>query len=234
MVTLVNSNQKIVTVTGTVATSKVYDGTTSIVISGGSLVGVVGADIVTLVQSGSLLSANASLVAEVATDFSLIGTHAANYILVQPTGITAIVTPAPIGIALTGIYNGTTTINPTSFTVTGLVNSETISGISSAIISAANVSDNGSNYVTSIVTSGGTANLSNYRITQAYNATAGTTLNTATLTPKALTVGGVSVAANKVYDGSTAASILRRLQLVMPLPSPPPTPLAEYPLEITL
>jgi hypothetical protein len=57
------------------------------------------------------------------------------------------------------------------------------------------------------VSNGGTANLDNYKITQAYNASAGATQNTATLTPKALTVGGVSVADNKVYDGSTAATI---------------------------
>jgi autotransporter-associated beta strand protein len=206
-VTLVNQNQKIVTVTGTVAGSKVYDGTTSITVSGGTLVGVVGSDIVNLVYGASLVNANVSLVSAVAMNYSLSGTHAANYILVQPTGITAIVTPAPIGIVLSGTYNGTTTINPNSFEVTGLVNGETITGLSSATLNAANVSNNGTNYVSSIVSSGGTANLDNYKITQAYNASAGTARNTATLTAKALTVGGVSVADNKVYDGSTAASI---------------------------
>jgi hypothetical protein len=204
---LVNQNQKIVTVTGTVAGSKVYDGTTSITVSGGTLVGVVGSDIVNLVYGASLVNANVSLVSAVAMNYSLSGTHAANYILVQPTGITAIVTPAPIGIVLSGTYNGTTTINPNSFEVTGLVNGETITGLSSATLNAANVSNNGTNYVSSIVSSGGTANLDNYKITQAYNASAGTARNTATLTAKALTVGGVSVADNKVYDGSTAASI---------------------------
>ena len=206
-VTLVNSSQKIVTVTGAAAASKVYDGTTSITITGGTLVGVVGSDSVTLVRSGALVSANVSLTAAVALNYSLTGVDAANYILVQPTGVTAIVTQAPIGIALTGTYNSTTTIIPTAFTITGLVNSETVTGLSSATLSAFNVADNGSNYVSSITSSGGTASLSNYKITQAYNATAGTTRNTATITAKALTVGGVSVAANKVYDGSTTASI---------------------------
>jgi hypothetical protein len=140
-------------------------------------------------------------------NFSLTGPDAASYVLVQPTGITAMVTQAPIGIALTGTYNGSITIVPTSFTITGLVNSETVTGLSSASLSAFNVADNGSNYVSSITSSGGTANLSNYKITQAYNASAGTTRNTATITPKALTVGGTSVAANKVYDGNTSASI---------------------------
>ncbi|OJI04080.1 YDG domain-containing protein, partial [Polynucleobacter sp. MWH-Adler-W8] len=207
MVTLVAANQKILTVTGQVATTKVYDGTTTVTITGGTLVGVTPGDTVSLVQAGSLVNANVSSSASVILSDSLTGANAGNYILIQPTGITAIVTAAPLGIAVTGVYNGTTTITPTAFTPTGLVNGETITGLSSATVSNANVASNGSNFVTSIVSSGGTALLSNYAITQSYSATAGNTKNTATLTTKALTVGGISVADNKVYDGATAATI---------------------------
>ncbi|WP_161485657.1 S-layer family protein, partial [Polynucleobacter sp. MWH-Tro8-2-5-gr] len=49
-------------------------------------------------------------------------------------------------------------------------------------------SANGTNYVTGITISGGTASMSNYAITAAYNTTAGTTQNTATINAKALTV----------------------------------------------
>jgi mucin-19 len=205
--TLVNQNQRILTVTGTVAATKVYDATTQITVSGGTLVGVTGSDNVTLISSATLLNANVSSAAAVALNYSLGGTHAANYLLVQPTGITTIVTPAPIGIVLAGEYTGTTTIVPSSYTVTGLLGGQTITSISSAVVNSANVSSNGSNFVTSIVSGGGTALLSNYQITPTYNASAGNTINTAIITPKALTVGGVSVAANKVYDGSVAASI---------------------------
>jgi mucin-19 len=205
--TLVAQNQKILSVTGAVAASKVYDGTTAITVSGGTLVGVTSGDTINLVQSGVLINPNVSATAAVALNFSITGTNAANYILVQPSGITTIVTPAPIGIVVTGEYNGTTSIVPSSFAVTGLVAGETITGLSSATFNAINVSNNGSNFVTSIVSSGGTALLSNYSITPAYRAADGTTKNIATLTPKALTVGGVSVATSKVYDGSMAAAI---------------------------
>ncbi|WP_216246992.1 YDG domain-containing protein, partial [Polynucleobacter sp. AP-Capit-er-40B-B4] len=206
-VTLVNASQKILTVTGTVAVTKTYDGTTSIVITGGTLVGVMAGDTVNLVQSAVLINPNVSTAASVVISDSITGTSAANYILIQPSGITAIVNPAPLGIAVTGAYNGTTTITPTTFTATGLVNGETITGLSSVNVSNANVSGNGSNYVAGVVSNGGTAVLSNYSITSSYNASAGNTKNTASITPKALTVGGVSVVSDKVYDGTTAAVI---------------------------
>jgi hypothetical protein len=167
MATLVSQNQRILTVTGTTAVTKTYDGTTNITITGGSLVGLTAGDNVTLVQSASLLNANVNSAATVIMNNSITGSAASNYILVQPTGITAIVNPAALGITITGAYNGTTTITPSSFTITGLVAGETIAGITSATVHSANVAANGSNYVTSIVTSGGTASLSNYSITQA-------------------------------------------------------------------
>ncbi|MBU3630716.1 YDG domain-containing protein, partial [Polynucleobacter sp. AP-Melu-500A-A1] len=205
--TLVAANQKILTVTGTVAVSKVYDGTTAITITGGTLVGVSSGDTVNLVQSATLLSPNVSSSASVIVSDSITGASAANYILVQPSGITAIITPAPLGITVSGEYNGTTTLAPASYTITGLVAGQTITGISSVSVSNANVSGNGSNYVTSMVSSGGTASLSNYSINTGYNASSGNTKNVATITAKALTVGSSSVAANKVYDGTSTATI---------------------------
>ncbi|NBV00387.1 MAG: hypothetical protein EBS31_02835, partial [Burkholderiaceae bacterium] len=207
VVTLVNQNQRILTVVDTVAVAKTYDGTTAITLTGGRLVGVAAGDSVTLSQSGVLLSANVGSAVGVAVNNTISGASASNYILVQPTGVTAVVNPAPLGIIVEGVYNGTNTITPTSFTLTGLVNSETVTGLSSATLNATSVASNGSNFVTSLVSSGGTAVLSNYRITPTYNNTAGTTRNVATITPKSLTVGGTSVAANKVYDGTTVAAV---------------------------
>jgi hypothetical protein len=207
--TLVAANQKVLTVTGTVAVTKVYDGTTAITITGGTLVGLTSGDAanVTLVQSAVLTSANVSNTASVIISDSITGTAAANYILVQPSGVTAIITPAPLGITVTAEYNGTTSVTPSTYAVTGLVAGQTITGLSSATVNNANVANNGSNFVTSIVTSGGTASLSNYSINSAYNATAGNTKNVATIAAKALTVGSGSVVADKIYDGSTAATI---------------------------
>ncbi|MCX7242012.1 MAG: MBG domain-containing protein [Burkholderiales bacterium] len=115
---------------------------------------------------------------------------------------------APLGIALTGTYSGSTTITPSAITVTGLKNSDTLTALGSATVSNANVANNSSNYVTAISIATGTANLDNYAITVARNATAGTsTTNTASITPKALTMSGLLVPASKVYDGTTTAIV---------------------------
>ncbi|MBT8562848.1 filamentous hemagglutinin N-terminal domain-containing protein [Polynucleobacter paneuropaeus] len=103
----------------------------------------------------------------------------------------ATLSAAPLGISVTGSYSGSTVIAPTTVTATGLVNGETLTGLTSATLSSANVSANGSNYVSAISGPTGTATLSNYSITTAYNASAGTSLNTATITPAVLTVTAV-------------------------------------------
>ncbi|WP_415835958.1 beta strand repeat-containing protein, partial [Polynucleobacter paneuropaeus] len=103
----------------------------------------------------------------------------------------ATLSAAPLGISVTGSYSGSTVIAPTSVAATGLVNGETLTGLTSATLSSANVSANGSNYVSAISGPTGTATLSNYSITTAYNASAGTSLNTATVTPAVLTVTAV-------------------------------------------
>ncbi|MBT8617333.1 hypothetical protein G6652_08860, partial [Polynucleobacter paneuropaeus] len=105
-----------------------------------------------------------------------------------PTLGTANIAKAALGITIAGTYNGSTSITPTAFTTNGLVNSETITAISSATVNNTNVAGNGTNYVTGITIGGGTASMSNYAITTAYNATSGTTQNTATINAKALTV----------------------------------------------
>ena len=117
-----------------------------------------------------------------------------------------VVTPAPLGVTISGVYSGTSTITPTAFAVTGLVNSQTITGLNSATVNNINVSANGSNYVTGISVSGGTASMDNYSLTAAYNTVAGNTQNTVTLTPKSLTITGITIGA-KVYDGTTTATI---------------------------
>ncbi|QWD15694.1 filamentous hemagglutinin N-terminal domain-containing protein [Polynucleobacter paneuropaeus] len=195
-------NPKALTVTSVTASNKVYDGLTSVTFSNAAgLVGVIGSDNVILAQAGSFASKNVGTGIAVTTNNTISGTAAANYTLVQPTGITANITPAPLGVTVTGVYSGSTTVTPTSFTTTGLQGSDTITALSSANFSNANVSANSSNYVTAVTIGSGTASMSNYAITQAYNATPGNTLNTATITPKALTLS-----ASKVYDGSTTGA----------------------------
>ena len=84
------------TVTGTNVADKVYDGTTAAALSGGTLSGVVGSDAVTLTQAGAFVSSNAGAgVAATASD-GISGAGVSNYVLTQPTGLTADIAPAPL------------------------------------------------------------------------------------------------------------------------------------------
>jgi hypothetical protein len=82
------------TVNGTLVGNKVYDGTTAASLTGGSLIGLVAGDTVTLNQSGLFASANVgSNIAVTATD-SLSGASAGDYSIVEPTGLSASILPA--------------------------------------------------------------------------------------------------------------------------------------------
>jgi len=80
-------NQLALSVTGAVAQGKVYDGTISATISGGSLSGVLGSDDVTLGNAATGTFASASVAVDIAVTsyMTLGGTAAGNYSLAQPT-----------------------------------------------------------------------------------------------------------------------------------------------------
>ena len=170
---------------------------------------MVGSETVSLTQAGTFASANVGTAIAVSITNGIGGAASANYTLVQPTGITGKITPAPLGISVAATYSGSTTIAPSTFTVTGLVNGETITGISSALINNMNVAGNSTNFVRSVVISGGTANASNYAFGSVASSTPGTGLNKVTLTAKTLTVSG-TLADSKVYDGTTAVKVFGR------------------------
>ncbi|NTV26522.1 MAG: hypothetical protein HGB01_09980, partial [Chlorobiaceae bacterium] len=108
----------------------------------------------------------------------------------------ATLSAAPLGVSVSGVYSGSTTIVPTSYTTNGLLGTDTITGLSGAIVHSKDVVSNGSNYVTSLTISGGTASMGNYALNSSYNATAGTTQNEATLSGATVTLIG-----QKTYDG---------------------------------
>ena len=79
---------KSLTVTGAVAQSKTYDGTTDATLSaGGGLVGIQGSDVITLGNNstGTFASVNAGSAIAVTSYMTISGTPAANYTLIQPT-----------------------------------------------------------------------------------------------------------------------------------------------------
>jgi mucin-19 len=186
---------RVITVSDGTVAHKVYDGTTNAVITGGSLVGVLTGDSsnVILTQAGRFSSPNVSNGIIIITSASISGSAAGNYTLVQPAGITANITPAMLGISVVGVANGTNTITPISYTINGLIGGQTITGLSSVSVKSSSISSNGSNFVTGIVISGGTALATNYAFAPSYSASAGATQNIATLVAqnqKILTVTG--------------------------------------------
>jgi hypothetical protein len=84
--------RRALTVENQIVEDKVYDGTTTATLRGGSLVGVVGGEAVTLTEAGNFVTANAgSGIAITALD-SIGGVAADNYTLVQPVGLTGNIT----------------------------------------------------------------------------------------------------------------------------------------------
>jgi len=86
------------TVSGVAASNKVYDGTAAAVLAGGSLVGVVAGDtgLVALTDVGRFASPNAGTGIAVTAVGTLTGGGAGNYVLVQPSGLNANITPATL------------------------------------------------------------------------------------------------------------------------------------------
>jgi LPXTG-site transpeptidase (sortase) family protein len=104
------------TILGTTANSRVYDGTTVATLNTGpsTLSGVVGGDVITLNKAGAVGAfANKNvgpLKTVTVTGFTITGTNAGNYILQQPTGLTANVTVRPITVTAqtnTKVYDST-------------------------------------------------------------------------------------------------------------------------------
>jgi hypothetical protein len=120
--------------------------------------------------SGAATGTNVGSTADnfVLTPVAQVGTDATNYHIVYNNAQLTI-NPAPLGVTVNATYSGSTTITPNSYQFSGLVNNETITSLASATINDANVSANGENYVTGLVSGGGSADLSNYVIKTGYS-----------------------------------------------------------------
>jgi hypothetical protein len=124
-------NKKVLTVTGASVTSKVYDGAKTATITGATLSGVVGADVVTLgsATSGTFASANVGTGINVTPAMAISGAASGNYTLTQPTlsGNIATASLSITGISATNkVYDGTTTATLTGGTLTGVVGSDVV------------------------------------------------------------------------------------------------------------
>jgi filamentous hemagglutinin family protein len=120
-------NRASLSVMGTKVGNKIYDSTMTATLTGGVLSGVISGDTVTLTQAGTFTTKNVGTNVAVTANDSLGGTNASNYSLVQPTGLTANITPKALTIggitAGNKVYNGTTaaTVSTAGATYAGLV-----------------------------------------------------------------------------------------------------------------
>ncbi|MES1981690.1 MAG: YDG domain-containing protein [Pseudomonadota bacterium] len=194
-----NITAKALSVSGTIASNKIYNGTTAATLTGGTLSGVISGDTVTLTQAGIFTSKNVGTGIAVTGADTLGGASASNYSVIQPTGLTANITARAINLTGSRIYDGTTTTAASIFTLGNLVSGETLTLSGSGSVASKNVSA-GSQTVTlgTLALGNGSGLASNYTLT------GGT--KTASFTAKAMTISGIT-ASNKTYDGTTAATI---------------------------
>ena len=197
-----NITQKTLAVTGSTASDKVYDASTSASVSAGTLVGMVGSETLGLTASGTFADANVANSKYVTIAYSLAdGTGlAANYSLADG-GASASITKKALGVSGAAVsdktFDGSTSATVSAGTVTGVVGSETLSITSSARFADANAGVNKNATITYSLADGtGLAN--NYSLSdQVVNAT---------IAQRALSISAPTIS-DKTYDGGTSASV---------------------------
>ena len=202
---------KAITANGITANDKVYDGTSMATLNtgGASLEGVVGGDIVTLNTSsaaghftaGKNAGANKPVTI---SGLALAGADAGNYSLTQPTA-TADITPKHLTVngitANDKVYDGSATaiLVKNGAVLAGAVSGDTVTldtAAATATFANKNVGANKPVTITGLVLGG--ADFNNYSLTSPTTA--------AGITKRALTITATGI--NKVYDGTTAATVI--------------------------
>jgi len=184
--------------TGLSAGNKVYDATTVATLTGTPSVSPFGSDSVTLGGTGIANFADKNVGTHktvIVSGYTLSGADAANYNLVQPTGLKANITPATLTYtanAATSIYGDA--ITGLTGTVTGFVNGENLANATTGTASFSTTATATSHVGQYAITGSGlTANNSNYDFVQ--NAANTTAL---TITPATLTITA-NAGQHKVY-----------------------------------
>ncbi|WP_433693495.1 YDG domain-containing protein [Herbaspirillum seropedicae] len=190
-------------VTGISAADKTYDATTAATLSGAASVSALGSDVVALGGAGvgNFSNKNAgSNKAVTVTGYTLTGTDAGNYNVVQPTGLTASISKANLTAGSVSVnnkvYDGTTAATVSGTASVTALGSDSVSVIAGGVFSDKNVG-NGKTVTVTYTLSGTDAG--NYNVIQP-------AAQTANITPASLTVSGIT-ANNKPFDGTTTASV---------------------------
>jgi parallel beta-helix repeat protein len=200
----VTVNPKALTISGVVANNKIYNGNMGAALNttAAALVGVVTGDSATLAGTpvGTFADKNVGNGKPVTvTGFTLSGPSAGNYLLTQPTGLVANITPKALTVSAAGVnkvYDGMPSATVT-LASDAIVGDAVALAYTSASFADSNAGTSKPVSVSGISISG--ADAGNYNL---LNTTANTTAN---ITPRDLAVS--AAAASKVYDGTTAATV---------------------------
>ena len=193
-------------VAGVGVANKVYDSTTAATLTGTARVTPLTGDTVTVTGSGSGAFADKNVgtgKAVTVGGFGLGGADAGNYTVIEPSGLSANITPATLAVIGVGaankVYDTTTAATLTGTARITPLGSDAVSlgGTASGSFADKNVGTNKAVTVGGYTLGG--ADAGNYTL-------AGPSGIVASITPASLAVGGLSVA-NKTYDGTTAATL---------------------------
>ncbi|WP_411877754.1 beta strand repeat-containing protein [Polaromonas sp. YR568] len=189
------------TVSGTTAANKTYDGTAAATLSG-NLGGFVSGDAVALSQSGSFSDKNAATGKRVSYTNSLSGADAGNYVLASASGTTT-ATISQAALTISGITAGdktydagtSATVNTAGASYNGLFAGDVVNVAATGQFSDKNA---GANKTVNLSSSYSGADAGNYAISSQASTTA--TIHKADLTVQA-------TGTSKVYDGTTVANV---------------------------
>jgi filamentous hemagglutinin family protein len=193
-----------------VPASKVYDGTVAANVTGsGALAGVIAGDTVTLngLAQGFYNSKDVATATGVSfSGLTLGGASAGNYTISANYVIPATITPKPLtvtglGVAPTKVYDGTTSAIVTGTgAFSGVLGGDalTLGGSPAGVYNSKDVASAVSVSFSGLTLAGASA--ANYALAMPAPVAA-------TITPRMLTVSGLTVATSKVYDGTTAAVV---------------------------
>ncbi|MFZ4859327.1 MAG: YDG domain-containing protein, partial [Desulfuromonadaceae bacterium] len=161
------------TTAGAVAQNKVYDATTAATITGETLVGIIGSEVVTVSGSGSFIDKNAGNTKSVIASLTIAGADAANYTLAQPVGLTADISKATLtitgAVAQNKVYDATTAATITGETLAGVLLTDTVTVSGGGSFADKNAGN--TKAVTAALTLAG-ADAANYNLTQPVGLTA--------------------------------------------------------------
>ena len=195
-----------VTITSVSATNKAYDGTTAVVLAGGSPAGIINPDLVTLTKgTGVFNNKNAGNGKTIITSgYTITGADANNYTLTsQPSGITANITPIPVSITGVSVnnkvYNGNTAATLNGGSLTGIISPDlVVLAKGTGSFTDKNVGSNKSVIIIGCAITG--LDAGNYTLSAQPSGI------TANITPASVSITGV-FANNKAYDGTTVATL---------------------------